>query len=603
MKKFVKNPRISQISVVFLSIILSIALLVGSTSLRFHVLTDSLFRSEMTGDTLSMHYVLAYPEAYRIPEDTAVLPVYSPESQAAGRQELSKTIRRLHTIPAALLPRDSRLLHTLLTDYLTGEAKLQEFSYYSEPLSPSSGMQSELPILLAEYTFRSRQDVENYLSLLEQIPAFLASIGTYEKEKAAAGLFMADYSADKVIDQCRTIMDPDLIDTQTHFLDTTFSERLATLTSAKILTATDASAYHKRNHELLSEYVLPAYQSLADTISDLRESGHNSKGLAAFPHGREYYVLLLSRTTGSRRPIPELKKMLAAQFQKDSHAFSDLCKTHPDIFSAESGYSFPLTTPEEILTDLSQRMCSDFPPFPADRENAPSCTVKKVSESLENYCSPAFYLTPPIDDFHSNAIYINQKDDPEGLSLYTTLAHEGYPGHLYQTVYHHLYCQAHGQNPARNLLHYGGYVEGWGYYTEMQSYRYCQDLVKENGAPSELTLLYEASRLNRNMQLCLFSLLDIAIHYDGADLVQVEHTLEKMGISDPKVIQNIYEYIVEEPATYPKYYIGYLEILALREQAKAEWGSEYSDLRFHQAVLDAGPMPFDLLGEHILSGS
>ncbi len=603
MKKFVKKPRNAKIALILLSIILSISLLAGSTSLRFHVLTDSLFRSEMTGDTLSMHYVLAHPEDYHIPEDTAVLPVYSPESQAAGRQELSKTIHRLHTIPEKLLPRDSRLLHTLLVDYLTREANLQEFSYYSEPLSPSSGMQSQLPILLAEYTFRSGQDVENYLSLLEQVPAFLSSIGTYEKEKAAAGLFMADYSADKVIAQCRTIMDPDLIATQSHFLDTTFSERLASLTSAKILTAAEASAYHKKNHELLSEYVLPAYQSLADTISELRESGHNDQGLAAFPHGREYYALLLCQTTGSRRSIPELKKMLASRFQEDSLAFSELCRTYPDMFAAESGYSFPLTTPEEILTDLSQRMCSEFPPLPTDQEAAPSCTVKDVSESLEEYCSPAFYLTPPIDDFQSNTIYINQKDHPKGLSLYTTLAHEGYPGHLYQTVYHHLYRQAHAQNPARNLLHYGGYIEGWGYYTEMQSYRYCQELAKENGASSELTMLYEASRLNRNMQLCLFSLLDIAIHYDGADLAQVEHTLEKMGITDQAVIQNIYEYIVEEPATYPKYYIGYLEILALQEQAKAEWGSEYSDLRFHQAVLDAGPMPFDLLGEHIFSGS
>lgn len=601
MKKFVKKPRNAKIALILLSIILSISLLAGSTSLRFHVLTDSLFRSEMTGDTLSMHYVLAHPKDYHIPEDTAVLPVYSPESQAAGRQELSKTIHRLHTIPEKLLPRDSRLLHTLLVDYLTREANLQEFSYYSEPLSPSSGMQSQLPILLAEYTFRSGQDVENYLSLLEQVPAFLSSIGTYEKEKAAAGLFMADYSADKVIAQCRTIMDPDLIATQTHFLDTTFSERLASLTSAKILTAAEASAYHKKNHELLSEYVLPAYQSLADTISELRESGHNDQGLAAFPHGREYYALLLCQTTGSRRSIPELKKMLASRFREDSHAFSELCKNHPDIFTAQSGYIFPLAKPEEILTDLSQRMSDDFPSLLSDPEGMPSCTVKNVSESLENYCSPAFYLTPPIDDFRSNTIYINQKDNPEGLSLYTTLAHEGYPGHLYQTVYHHLYRQKHRQSPARNLLHYGGYIEGWGYYTEMQSYQYCRELVTENGASDELCTLYEASRLNRSMQLCLFSLLDIAIHYDGAGPEQVAQTLENMGITNKTVIRNIYEYIVEEPATYPKYYIGYLELLDLKDQAKTAWGDNYSDLRFHQAVLDAGPMPFDLLEKCVLS--
>ena len=601
MEKNITFSRKKKILILPLSVILCFFLIAGSSTLCFHTLTDKLFRDEMAGDTLSMHYILAYPEDYGIPEDSAVLPVYSRESQTATGQDLTKTILRLKTIPAVFLPKDSRLLHSLLTDYLSTEAELQKYAYYSEPLSPSSGIQSQLPILLAEYTFRSRQDVKNYLSLLEQIPACLSSIGTYEREKAAAGLFMADCSADKVITQCRTIMDPDLIATERHFLDTTFSERLASLTSEKAITAAEASAYHKRNHELLSESVLPAYRTLADTIAELKESSHNSRGLSHFPQGREYYTLLLRQTTGSSRSIPELKKMLAARFREDSRSFSELCKNHPDIFTARSDYIFPLAKPEEILTDLSQRMRDDFPPLLSDPEGMPSCTVKNVSESLENYCSPAFYLTPPIDDFRSNTIYINQKDNPEGLSLYTTLAHEGYPGHLYQTVYHHLYRREHKQNPARNLLHYGGYIEGWGYYTEMQSYQYCRKLVTENGGSPELSALYEASRLNRTMQLCLFSLLDIAIHYDGADPEQVSRTLENMGITDKTVIQNIYEYIVEEPATYPKYYIGYLELLALKDQAKTAWGDNYSDLRFHQAVLDAGPMPFDMLEKCILS--
>ncbi|MGN1170339.1 MAG: DUF885 family protein, partial [Lachnospiraceae bacterium] len=142
---------------------------------------------------------------------------------------------------------------------------------------------------------------------------------------------------------------------------------------------------------------------------------------------------------------------------------------------------------------------------------------------------------------------------------------------------------------------------GWGYYTEMQSYQYCRELVTENGASDELCTLYEASRLNRSMQLCLFSLLDIAIHYDGAGPEQVAQTLENMGITNKTVIRNIYEYIVEEPATYPKYYIGYLELLDLKELAKKAWDEDFSELRFHQAVLDAGPMPFDLLEKCVLS--
>ena len=63
--------------------------------------------------------------------------------------------------------------------------------------------------------------------------------------------------------------------------------------------------------------------------------------------------------------------------------------------------------------------------------------VKMLHDSLKDYCSPAFYLTVPVDAFENNVIYINEKNALSGIDLYTTLAHEGFPGHLYQTVFFH----------------------------------------------------------------------------------------------------------------------------------------------------------------------
>ncbi|MDE7282335.1 MAG: DUF885 domain-containing protein, partial [Lachnospiraceae bacterium] len=206
---------------------------------------------------------------------------------------------------------------------------------------------------------------------------------------------------------------------------------------------------------------------------------------------------------------------------------------------------------------------------------------------------PAFYLTPPIDDASENIIYINPLDTAEGLTLFTTLAHEGYPGHLYQTVYHQNYLQAANACPLHSILQYGGYVEGWAMYVELNSYDYAIRLTKD--AHPETESRYLAEKLNRKIQLCLYSLLDIIIHYEGASYERVNTILSAIGFTDEENIRDIYEYIIEEPCNYPKYYLGYLEIEALKRNAKTLWGDSYTPYRFHTFMLDNGPADFRTL--------
>ena len=209
---------------------------------------------------------------------------------------------------------------------------------------------------------------------------------------------------------------------------------------------------------------------------------------------------------------------------------------------------------------------------------------------MEDYCSPAYYLTPPIDDMTNNIIYINHKNSPDKLTLYTTLAHEGYPGHLYQTVYSQLYMNQKNASCIRYLLHYGGYVEGWALYVENLSYYYAQALVQDTSP--QTAAWYESCRLSRNLQLCLYSLLDIAIHYEGATPSKVGAILRELGITNPESASAIYEYIVEEPVNYLKYYLGFLEFTALKDAAQNAWGENFNLQRFHRFILETGPSDF-----------
>lgn len=565
----------------------------SSDARAFKSFSDDFFVSELSGNTLNMHYTIAEPSSFGIGSYTPILPSYSKERKAASLNELSRSLQLLGTIDSRKLNDKEAYVYRLLLPYLANEKNGMELAYYSSPLSPSSGMQSQLPILLAEYTFRSKRDIEDYLSLIDQTDTYFEGIADYLKEQADAGLFMAGYSADKVIEQCDKIIDKSSLESGNHFLISTFEERLNTLLNKGIISEKEKAGYIAVNSRLLTTVMLPAYQRLGDELLILKGKGRNENGLYYFPQGREYYLYLLRSNTGSYRDIENIKELLFQDFNSNFDAMYTLAQDNPKLASSQSlPFSFKYDAPADMLKNLQQMMAADFPALSevAGEQALPVCTVKSISRNLEDYCSPAFYLTPPLDDIHENVIYINHKNNPEGAELYTTLAHEGYPGHLYQTVYSQLYFRKTNVNPVRSLLSYGGYVEGWAMYVELMSYDYAKALMKETAPETEA--IYESYKLDRQIQLCLYSLLDIAIHYEGADYPKVHKLLASIGISNPSTTRAIYEYIVEEPTTYIKYYLGYLEILELKKEAVSLWGNAYSDCGFHRFYLENGPADF-----------
>lgn len=589
------------------ALLLFLALLISVPFLKnrylFSKVTDTFWKDQLLGDTLSMHYTVSRPQDWGLKDYQALLPVYSAAKRDASAQQLSDYLSSLSHINPDRLDAKSQLTYELLQSYLAREISMQDFPYYHEPLSPNSGAQSQLPILLAEYPLNTKRDVADYLILLEDLSAYLEGLSCYEQEKAEAGLFMSDSSVDKLIAQCSAIMNPAELAKGSHFLQTTFAERMDVLCQKKLITDAERTQYLAENDRLLTTVVQPAYDKLADSLFLLKGSGSNAGGLAHAPQGQAYYALLVRQKTGSSKSMEQLKQLLLKRFEADCRELQQLMLQasqsvqQQDTFAAAS----PLEEmqPEEMLSHLQDCMSKDFPAFPSassdgaskDAPAAPACTVKAVSNSLAPYTAPAFYLTPPLDNVSSNVIYINHSTTPSGLSLYTTLAHEGYPGHLYQSVYYNLHRENSALPPVRSLLYYGGYVEGWALYVENLSYGYADSLLLTEAQKLSCSL----DRLDRDIQLCLYSLLDLSIHYDGASYEKVHSILQRFGIQDPAVTKSIYEYVVEEPANYLKYYIGYLEILALQEEAQKLWGDSYTDQAFHTFFLEAGPCDFDTL--------
>lgn len=568
---------------------------------RFTHITSSLFAEEMRSNTLNMHYTLAYPENYGIHDYEPVLSCYDRKASLRNQAAVENTLTALRTVDPENLTETDAWLYKLLTRSLENSLSMAEYPYYNEPLAPNSGMQSQLPILLAEYAFRSKRDIADYLALLDQTDEYFASLLTFEQEKADAGMIMPAASLQEVRKQCDTIVTMSDLENGTHFLQTTFQERLTPLLQAGVISQTEAESYIAQNNRLLKTVLLPAYVALGDGLILLEDNDVTLSGLGSTEAGKEYYRYLLISETGSYRSVEEIQSLLTRKFKEEYEAIHSLVKAHPDLL-ADSEYSaqnaFPYVDAAEMLTDLQKRMHGQFPPVPG---GSTTVMVRPVSPSLEKYTAPAFYITSPMDDTTQNTIHINTGKTPNGLEFYTTLAHEGYPGHLYQTIYHNRNALENEERPARELLWYGGYQEGWALYVEFISYDYAAALMREQGFQAD-AVITELERHNRSMQLCLYSLLDIMIHYEGASYNKVAEILEGFGITNSRSIQAIYSYIAQEPCNYLKYYLGYLEILSLQEQARDLWGDGYSDYRFHCFYLDCGPADFLSLQERLAAG-
>ncbi len=553
----------------------------------FESFTTKLFQDELSASTLSLYYTLENPVASGYKDCPITFGTFQTNALDSSFS-IENLYAQLSMHPYEKLSAKNQLTYDILLDTLARNQEGTPYILYEEPLTPYTGLHCQLPVLLAEFPLNTENDITVYLSLLKTLPDYFDSLLTFEKAKAETGLFMSDASLDSVLVDCKGF-----VDMEENYMLSTFQQRIGMIEN---LSTDLQTSYCEENADIFNSYVIPAYKTLMSGLEEFRGYGTNNAGLCYFSGGQSYYAHLIQSNTGSSRSIPEIQSLIKTYILDDlydldeaisaanniPHSNSEKTSStlNESIYDVEQ-YFQQYSSTEDILLDLEQDMKYAFPAPPQV-----SYTIKDVPTELEPYLSPAFYLIPPMDNTTENTIYINNAHMSDCVNLYTTLAHEGYPGHLYQTTY----FANTNPDPIRNILNYGGYAEGWATYTEMCSY-YMSDL------PSPQNTMLQK---NAALTLGLYAYADIGIHCDGWNLEKTKEFFALYGFDNALTIERIYELIVATPTNYLKYYLGYVEFLELKMKCIKEWGTEFSQVRFHTAVLDVGPAPFDVLEKYIL---
>ena len=534
---------------------------------------DEEYRESLSYSLVSTHFELMNPEDFGITEYESIWGDISFGEDAKEEDTMEEELEELKAFDYASLTYEQQLTYDTIIALAENSEALDEYYYFQEAFSPSSGAQFELPLILSEYALYDEDDVKDYLTVLEACDEYMNSLIEYEKWRASKGYALTDDAIDDVIEQCNDILsnsEPAFVAAISESID-----------KCDFLTAEAKENYKSTIKQLAKENFTPAYEKLVTELTSLKGSKTTEGGLCNYDNGTEYYEALVRQYVGSDKSLDELVEFVESSLYTSIVKASMLYGKDAQLADKlAEPLNYIKTEPDEILSYLTDMLKTNFPaPATTDYE------LKYVAESMESSSNPAFYIIPPYDNSDRNIIYVNPSEEYADMDLMPLLAHEGLPGHMYQNTY----FLSQSPHPVRTLFSFKGYSEGWAKYVEHYSYKWSG--LEENVA--------DMLALNDQFGFAIHSRVDLGVNYEGWTVTEVGEFLESY-LGDTSLASELYELSINDPGIYLQYYIGELELLALYDEAEDILEDDFNEKDFHEFFLSVGPTYYEIIRERML---
>lgn len=536
---------------------------------NFKEFLNELFVDSVTNNYINLLYTVEDPEAMGITVDNITWGDYSIDAMKNSESDTKEMYDELLTYNRDSLNFEGRLIYDTLKATLENDLIGCKYWYYAENFSPLNGVQTSIPILLAEIEFSDKEDIDNYLLISKDTKRLFNELIAIEKFRSSEyKIFLSDTACDDVINQCK-----EFINAPENVLISSFN---AKIDEASFLSDSEKEDYKKANEDVVKNYIIAAFKSVVDTLPSLKGTRlHDS--LSQYENGDKYYAYLVAENSCSLSPVADLMKLTEDYLDDATTTISKASMSDITAFLKKEKQKDPKTT----LNDLAKKLTADFP--------APATTnfsIKYVPKSLEASSSPAFYIIPPIDNIDKNIIYINQSDEYKDEDLYSILAHEGYPGHLYQNTY----FNSLNPNPIRACMSFTGYNEGYAMYAERYAYDYkCQK--------SSVADLFKANDI---FGYGIYAYVDFLVNFEGSSEDEICEYIEGLGYDKDAALE-LYNIAVNDPCVYHRYFMGLVQFLELQKSASSALKDQYSNISFNKFILEIGPTYFDVIKDYMES--
>lgn len=466
-------------------------------------------------------------------------------------------------------------IYSYMLDYTT-EMNDSKFDYMSMPLESMTGMHTQLPTLFSDWTLRNEQDVKDVITLMKSVRPYMDSLLEYTKKQEEKGTLMLDIKSVK--EYCEKVVKEDVNSS----VLTGLNESIDNLKLGDEKTR----QYKAELKKAFQEYFLPAYSDIIKTMKELDSSKNNAMGLSHMKNGKEYYELLFKQATGTDKSIEDIKKELNSMSRSSLLAVQSVISKNKNLYNeyANGEIKTKYTDFESMLKDLENDCKDDFPSV-----GALDYKIKPIGEDLASGGVAAYFNIPALDGTTPKQIRVNMLEDAldvQSLETFSTVAHEGIPGHMYQIAY----AYKNVKDPWRNsMASFLGYTEGYATYTELYALQYLDGVSAD------------AVKLQQNMvvyQDCLVALADIGIHYEGWTKEDAAKFLEENGLAVTD-ISDFYNQLQANPTAFLSYYVGYVQLANLKKDAQEELKDKFNDKKFHEAILKSGAAPFSVVEENV----
>ncbi len=540
------------------------------------------FVSSLEEEYLSIHHTLRHPEDYGIDISKAQVSVGDAINEAylkEAREENQRLKVEFEAFDYELLTPEQqetyRLYQFLMENAIASTS--EEFAYLGGAFTPMGGLQGDIASLLMEYEFYTMEDVDAYLAMMEDIPRYVEEMLDFSRVQKEKGLFMPDVASQSSRDYCKKIMDAGED-------SAILGSVLSNLENCQLLNEEQKAQYQEEARKIFLEGILPCFESIYNTLGELMEEENNQLGLCYLENGKAYYEQLFRQKSGSERSVEDAKELLEEYVELCLRNIAMIGVNDEELYEEYiyEGAIVDFSDNDQILENLEKRIAEDFPAIdPVDYN------VKYLDPEVAIDGVTAYYVVPQIDDPLGQKIKINPNAamDLELPSTFTVFAHEGLPGHLYQTNY----ILQNLENPFRKTTSIIGYSEGYATYAELIALNYLDEQLEK-----DMITLEQCYTIFQNS---LIALCDIGIHYDGWTVVDMEDFMDQyVSLGD---VTPIYNQLLGDPAGFQPYYMGCVELLELRRNAQNELGGRFNDMEFHKVILEGGDLPFSVLADKV----
>ncbi len=506
------------------------------------------------------------------------------DSLARGRGFLT----RLAEVDTTGMSTQEQLSKDLLVRELIQNQQEARFKPWEMPVTQFDGLQISLPQLVAQLSFTSVKDYDDYIARLKKVPlAFQQvtddmSIGMDDHREPPA------YLMEKVLAQVNTIANqkPE---------DGPFAQPLKKFPAS--VSATQQARIKEELLAAITGQVTPAYVRFGKFLkAQYIPGGRNDPGIWALPDGDAYYRFLVKQSTTTDLTPEQIHQIGLDQVKQDEEQLLAIAHKlgFTDIKALQNAANhntklFP-TSKDQLLDAYRGYLDRMRPKLPQLFGRLPKATVvvMPVPSYVEKDQAAAYYEHGSPDGSRPGTVYVNtyQCETRSLADVESRAYHEGLPGHHLQiSIAQELTDVAE----FRKYLGYTAYTEGWGLYAEQlgKDVGFYQDPYSDYG------------RLEGDIWRAVRLVVDTGVHSKHWTRQQmVDYFHDHSAVEETGVQAEVDRYIAW-PAQALGYKVGQLKFLELRAKAQQSLGDKFSLSAFHDQVLDSGALPLDTLEQRV----